>query len=432
MRSTLIIFIILITSFEHAIAQQWQTDAYPLHRAQQSLTDVIVHDIFSPPVAARIYTYTSMAAYEVACKTSKEYHSLYNQVKDFPNIPPPTQQVIASLAAVYAYMLIGKQLVYSEPDLQDSLNHILTWYKSKRLSHTQYNNSLIYGQQVADSITVWMNKDRYKETRKMRRYDFSKQEGKWIPTPPGYIAAIEPYWNKIRTITLDSCSQFPPISATPFNKDKESTFYKQAYEVYNTGINLTTDQKFIASFWDCNPFAINTDGHLNFATKKISPGGHWMCITALVCQQTGADLVKSAAAYTMVSIGLFDAFISCWDEKYRSNVIRPETYINAVIDENWRPFLQTPPFPEYTSGHSVVSSASAKILTYMFGDIAFDDDTEVNYGLPVRHFSSFTAASNEAAISRMYGGIHYLPSIQNGQTEGGQVGEWVLRKIHLN
>src|SRR6476661_478306 len=121
MRSILIIFIILITFYKHGIAQQWQTDAYPLHRAQQSLTDVIVHDIFSPPVAARIYTYTSMAAYEVACKTNKKYHSLYNQVKDFPEIPPPAQQVITSLAAVYAYMLIGKQLVYSEADLQDSL-----------------------------------------------------------------------------------------------------------------------------------------------------------------------------------------------------------------------------------------------------------------------------------------------------------------------
>jgi hypothetical protein len=432
MKSIVIIFIIVITSYKHAIAQQWQTDAYPLHRAQQSLTDVIVHDIFSPPVAARIYAYTSMAAYEVACKSNKEYHSLYNQVRDFPDIPLPTQQVITSLAAVYAYMLIGKQLVYSESDLQDSLNHILTWYKSKKLSHTLYTNSLIYGQQVADSITAWMNKDQYKETRKMRRYNFLKQEGKWIPTPPGYIAAIEPYWNKIRTIILDSCSQFSPKPATTFDKDKESAFYKQAYEVYNTGINLTTDQKFIASFWDCNPFAINTDGHLNYATKKISPGGHWMCITALVCQQTGAGLVKSAAAYTMVSIGLFDAFISCWDEKYRSNVIRPETYIDAVIDENWRPFLQTPPFPEYTSGHSVISTASAKILTNMFGNIAFDDDTEINYGLPVRHFSSFNDASNEAAISRLYGGIHYLSSIQNGQTEGAQVGEWVLKKIHLN
>src|SRR4051794_12285739 len=166
MKSIVIIFIIVITSYKHAIAQQWQTDAYPLHRAQQSLTDIIVHDIFSPPVAARIYAYTSMAAYEAACKTNKEYHSLYNQVKGFPDIPPPAQQVITSLAAVFAYMLVGKQLVYSESDLQDSLNHILTWYKSKKLAPALYNNSLIYGQQVADSIAAWMSKDQYRETRK--------------------------------------------------------------------------------------------------------------------------------------------------------------------------------------------------------------------------------------------------------------------------
>jgi len=432
MKKVLLHIVILFAFFTKAAAQQWQADAYPLHRAQQALTDVIVHDIFAPPVAARIYAYTSIAAYEAACKMDNHYHSLYKQVKDFPNIPPPAQKIVTSLSAVYAYMLIGKQLVFSEPILQDSLNNILDWYKRKKISSELYNHSLAYGQQVADSITVWMNKDHYKETRKLRRYNFSKQEGKWIPTPPAYMAAVEPYWSKIRTITLDSCNQFLPLPATPYGKEKESDFYKEAYEVYNTCNNLSSDQKFIASFWDCNPFAINTEGHLNFAVKKISPGGHWMCITGIICKQTNADIVKSAAAYTMVSIGLFDAFISCWDEKYRSNVIRPETYINAIIDENWRPLLQTPPFPEYTSGHSVVSTTSAKILTALFGNMAFDDNTELEYGLPVRHFTSFTSACNEAAISRLYGGIHYLPSIQNGQTEGAQVGEWVLQKIHLN
>src|SRR4029079_18917075 len=134
-------------------------------------------------------------------------HSLYNQVKDFPNIPPPAQKIVTSLAAVYAYMLIGKQLVFSEPILQDSLNNILNWYKSKRLSNELYSNSLAYGQQVADSITNWINKDQYRETRKLRRYNFLKEEGKWIPTPPAYMAPVEPYWSKIRTITLDSCNQ---------------------------------------------------------------------------------------------------------------------------------------------------------------------------------------------------------------------------------
>ena len=99
---------------------------------------------------------------------------------------------------------------------------------------------------------------------------------------------------------------------------------------------------------------------------------------------------------------------------------------------DWHPLLQTPPFPEYTSGHSVISTAAAETLTDLFGDnFSFDDDTETLYGLPVRHFKSFRAAANEAAISRLYGGIHFRDAIVNGQQMGRQVGEIVLKKIHL-
>ncbi|HET7897284.1 MAG TPA: vanadium-dependent haloperoxidase, partial [Flavisolibacter sp.] len=173
-------------------------------------------------------------------------------------------------------------------------------------------------------------------------------------------------------------------------------------------------------------------GHLNFATKKLSPGGHWMSIVSIVARKSGADLNKAAAAYVLTAIALYDGFISCWDEKYRSNLIRPETYINAYIDEQWRPLLQTPPFPEYTSGHSVISTAAAKVLTAFWGEnCRFDDDTETPYGLPVRTFASFNKAAEEAAISRLYGGIHYRAAIENGQVQGRKIGEKVLKKIRL-
>jgi len=259
-----------------------------------------------------------------------------------------------------------------------------------------------------------------------------KEDGKWSPTPPGYFAAVEPYWNKIRCLTLDSANQFIPKKVVLFSKEPGSEFYNQAYEVYKAGNNLTTEEKAIASFWDCNPFDLKTSGHLFFASKKISPGGHWINITALACTQTNSDIMKSSAAYTGVSIALFDAFISCWDEKYRSNSIRPETYIDKYIDQGWRPLLQTPPFPEYTSGHSVVSSAAAVVLTKMFGDhFSFTDSTETEFDLPPRHFNSFMEASKEAAVSRFYGGIHYQSAIVNGQDQGYKVGEVVLEKIHL-
>ena len=312
------------------------------------------------------------------------------------------------------------------------MNIILQWYKKKKIDGVIYKNSLAYGKQIADSIIHYASKDHYKETRKLRRYVFSKEEGKWVPTPPGYFAAVEPYWNRIRCLTLDSASQFKPVPPPAFSKDSSSVFYKMAYDVYAAGNNLSNDEKEIASFWDCNPFDLKTQGHLYFASKKISPGGHWMNIAAVASKQTNSDIMKSSAAYTLTAIALFDAFISCWDEKYRSNLIRPETYIDANIDESWRPFLQTPPFPEYISGHSIISTAAAVALTKFFGDnFSFDDDTENEFGLHTRHFTSFMNAANEAAVSRFYGGIHYRPAIVNGQTQGQQVGEWVLTKIHL-
>jgi hypothetical protein len=251
-----------------------------------------------------------------------------------------------------------------------------------------------------------------------------------MPTPPGYMAAVEPYWNKIRTLVLDSAAQFKPAVAEPFNKEKSSLFYKQAFEVYETGKGLNREQKEIANFWDCNPFFLNTEGHLNFASKKISPGGHWISIAGIISKQQYAGMMKASAAYTYLSIALFDAFVSCWDEKYRSNVIRPETYINSYIDESWRPLLQTPPFPEYPSGHSVVSAAAAVVLTRLFGEnLSFTDNTEIEFGLPERKFSSITKAADEATISRLYGGIHYRAAIENGRMQGKNIGEYIVSKI---
>ena len=174
------------------------------------------------------------------------------------------------------------------------------------------------------------------------------------------------------------------------------------------------------------------EGHLNFTTKKISPGGHGISITGIACHNTHATMMKAAAAYSLTAIALFNAFIICWDEKCRSNVIRHETYINKYMDESWRPLLQTPPFPEYTRGHIVISTAAANVLNNIFGkEISFVDNTEVEFGLPPGHFNSFTDACNEVAISRLYGGIHYRPAIENTQKQGHNLGNWVLQKNNV-
>jgi hypothetical protein len=201
-------------------------------------------------------------------------------------------------------------------------------------------------------------------------------------------------------------------------------------EVHDIQATLTDDQRAVLAFWDCNPYVMHVQGHAMFATKKVTPGGHWMGITAIAARRANADMMRSSEAYVRVALALADGFISSWDEKFRSNVIRPETVINTYVDERWEPALQTPPFPEYTSGHSVISTAAAVVLTDEFGpNFAFVDSTEIEFGLPVRKFTSFEQAAAEAAMSRLYGGIHYRRSIEQGAIQGRKVGELVVRRV---
>jgi membrane-associated phospholipid phosphatase len=112
--------------------------------------------------------------------------------------------------------------------------------------------------------------------------------------------------------------------------------------------------------------------------------------------------------------------------------VRPETLINTYFDDEWKPILQTPPFPEYTSGHSVVSGAASSVLTSIFGDnFSFSDNTELPFGLPIRNYKSFKHAADEAAISRMYGGIHYRTAVEVGVGQGRKVGELVTDKLTM-
>ncbi len=403
-----------------------------LHDAMQHLTDVIVHDIFSPPVASRIYAYPSVAAYEVLVLQDSTYRSLAGQLKDFTGIPKPTKQIDHEVAAVYSFLQVGKALIFSEDKITEYQEQLKNNIKALELDSDVLENSVAYAEQVADAILAWSSKDNYKETRTFQKFTVTDQEDRWQPTPPGYFEAIEPHWSKIRTFVIDSSDQFTPERPTKFDMTEGSAFYKEVMQVYDVGKNLTEEQSEIASFWDCNPFVINVHGHAMFATKKITPGGHWIGIAKIACEKDGADLMKSAATYALTAIALADGFISCWDEKYRSNLIRPETVINKYIDQDWLPLLQTPPFPEYTSGHSVISGAAGVALTSIYGEpFPFADDSELKYGLPVRKYNSFTEASDEAAISRLYGGIHYMPAIENGVSQGRKLGRLIVSRIQL-
>lgn len=436
----LLLFIILTAFFSFGIckapAQSWKEktgDADYLHRSIKEVTDIMVHDIYSPPVASRTYAYITVAGYEAAINANPKYISFAGQLHGLTPVPKPSpdKQYDFTLAAVSAVLTVGKAMVISEDNINTFQAGLLKEFKEGGMPDDVFNNSVDYGKQVAAHILAWAAKDNYKETRAMPKYAVREDAaGSWKPTPPAYIKAIEPNWNKMRTFLMDSAQQFKPRPALPFSVDKKSRFYKEALAVHDVGVKLTPEQNEIANFWDCNPFRMNVRGHVMYATKKISPGGHWINITRIVCRKESADILRSAEAYACVSVALADCFISCWDEKYRSQVIRPETYINQYIDADWVPQLQTPPFPEYTSGHSVVSSAAAVVLTKMFGDnFSYTDSTEFEFGLPARKFTSFSKAAHEAAVSRFYGGIHYMPAINNGFEEGTRIGQFVVRKL---
>jgi len=409
-----------------------------LHSVVDKVTQIMIHDIFSPPVASRIFAYPNIAAYEILAQKNSEYTSLANQLNGLKAIPKvdSTTGVNLDLAALMAHIQISKKLIFSEEKLNELEDRLFsTW---KNTNATEFEASKQYSNKVVQHLIAWMAKDNYSQTRTMPKFTVNTDNGaRWQPTPPSYMDGIEPHWGKIRPFFLKNAAQFKPVPPPPFSMEKNSDFYKELIEVYEISNQITaegdtSDEVAMARFWDCNPYVSVTRGHLMFATKKITPGAHWIGITKIASKKTNANLQETVYAYTKTSLAIADAFISCWDEKYRSNLIRPETLIKEHINNSWKPILQTPPFPEYTSGHSVVSGAAGIALTSIFGDdFQFDDDTETPYGLPVRSFESFNKAANEAAISRMYGGIHYRAAVEVGVQQGRKIGQLLIQKIKM-
>lgn len=397
-----------------------------------SLSMVMMHDVVNPPAASRYYAYCMAGAYEIVSQNDPAIIPLQSIIHKFPAIDIVSAKGTYDykVAAVYCVLETGRLLLPSGYKLEDEQKKFLTVLKRNKLQGKTIDESVKVAKDVAAKIVAWSKTDDYFKLSTKLRYTPLKGDAYWYPTPPAYMEAVEPNWKTVRPMMIDSCNQFVPAKPVTFSKDTISDFYKLAREVYDACKHNTAEHATIAGFWDCNPFAVATSGHMMIGFKKMSPGGHWMNITGIACNKAKLSFEKSVVVYTMEAITQMDAFISCWDEKYRSNRIRPETYINRYIDPRWQPLLQTPPFPEYTSGHSVVSAASAEVLSYFFGDhFAYTDDSEIMFELTPRSFKSFREAAAEAAISRLYGGIHYRDAIDNGVMQGKAVGQFIVAKI---
>lgn len=410
-------------------------DAEVLHQNEDQLTQIIIYDVFSPPVAARIYAYTSLASYEAIRFSKPGNPSIAEKLHGFSAMPQPEKdrQYNYTLAATKAFCTVAYNVrIFSDTVLhryEDSVENVF----KDQLPQDVYERSIAFGETVGNTILIRAKKDMYSETRGMAKYLGSYVDGKWQPTPPDYFDGTEPYWRLIKPFALDTASQFRPAPPFAFSKDSNSAFYKMVKETYNISLNLTDSQKTIASYWDDNPFVMEHSGHLGFANKKITPGGHWMGITAIACKKTNADAVKTAQAYCLTSAALLDGFISCWDAKYTYEYVRPIAMINNWFDKDWNSFLQTPPFPEYTSGHSTITASAAQVLTAMFGEnFAFHDNSDSAYIGMTRDFISFKQAAAEASVSRLYGGIHFRPSLDTGLVRGAMAGDNLLKKVGLH
>jgi len=399
--------------------------------AVNAINMVMIHDVVPPPVASRFYAYAMLTAYQIVSQSDSKVPAPSAFIKQFPaNLLPPQKDYDYKIAAIFGMMETAKIMMPSGYMIQEDQDKFLASIKKANISEAVIVQSTEFAKKVAAQVVGFSKSDNYGKLSTRLRYTPKKGEGYWYPTPPAYLDAVEPNWRTIRPMVIDSAAQFKPVPAVTFSKDSSSAFYKQAKQVYDASVKPTEDQLMLTSFWDCNPFAVTTSGHMMIGFKKISPAGHWMNIACLATKQANISFNQSVLVVTIESVTLMDAFLSCWDEKYRSSRIRPETYINKYIDLNWKPFLQTPPFPEYTSGHAVGSNASATMLTYLIGDnFKYIDDTEIPYGVGPRSFSSFNQAAEEASISRLYGGIHFMDSIREGNNQGRAIGNHIIEKI---
>ncbi|MBD0366584.1 MAG: vanadium-dependent haloperoxidase [Flavisolibacter sp.] len=429
----IIILVIAVAGIYCGYGQKKMSFAAPDYvLALKHATDVMVNDVTSPVAASRYYAYINLAANETASLFDKQQPHFAGVVKGWSAITADESLIKkgdAGLAVLLALYQSATRLLPSGYLLRKNLDSLKLLAQKRKLPTEKITASIELANNVVEQVLHYAAADGFVKLSGLKRFTPSAGDEYWQPTAPGFMSAIEPYWHTLRPFFLDSCSQFACPPPYKYSADTTSAFYKQLKEVYEVGKGLSKEQSAIANFWDCNPFALQQVGHLEFGIKKISPGGHWMGITGIACKKQKLSLAGTAYTHALVSMAIADAFIACWNDKYKYNRVRPETAIKRLIDRNWNPLLQTPPFPEYASGHSVISTTASVVLTHLFGDhFSFTDDTEEEFGLPPRKFNSFTDAAKEAAISRLYGGIHFRDAIENGAKEGEQIGKFVVAR----
>lgn len=379
--------------------------------------DITRDESLTPPVAARAFAYQSVALYEAVVPGLETHQSLAGPLIGISSTPQPLSGASYHWPTVAnaALATVARQL-YSEASTanKEAINDLEASFEEQFESvagSAVFSRSVAHGEAVGNAIYDWAFADGYHEKHDCD-YTVPQGQGLWEPTPPANLPPLEPCWGEIRDFILPEPSICQPAGPPPFDDlNRESPFYIEMLDVYNTKAALTDEQRNIAVFW--------ADG-----AGTMTPSGHWIAILNQLTEESEWTLDVTCEAYAKLGLAMGEAFNSCWRAKYRHNFIRPVTCIRNSLDPAWNSFIVTPPFPEYPSGHSTQSAAAAQVLTDLFGHMEFVDHTHDGdaTGLAARPFSSFFDAADEAAISRLYGGIHFRSAIDDGIVQGKCIG----------
>lgn len=377
---------------------------------------------YSPPVASRSFAYLGVTAFEAVASGSDELQTLAGQLHGLKPVPQREagktydEAVVLQSAMAFAVQHYFENTGPSGQHAMAKLEGKLRENVSTDVPADVLARSEAHGRAVAEHILAWSADDGGAVIETLgfpQGYELPKGPSHWVPTS---LIALQqkpllPNWGKNRTFAMPEGTSCALPSHPDYSEDKDSQFYKEALEVYEAKQSLTPERRAIARFW------------ADDAMLSMTPPGHWISIALQIMERDKVGLEKNVDTLARLGVAVADGFIGCWQAKYQYDLIRPISYIRRAIDPKWEPLLNTPPFPEYPSGHSTQSGAAAAVLTNLFGEnFAFEDKTGSHAGLAPRNFVSFNAAAEDAGISRLYGGIHFRSAIERGLEQGRCVG----------